>query len=413
MMVMNVRRITVIVGVALVAACSGSGETATEPTIPGAADLGLLAIEDLQYEGAFRLSSATFGTSSTNYAVGRLAYNPENHSLFIAGHATQGSVAEFAIPAPSMSTTVSELPVVETPIQPFVALLDASLNGNPQGIDRITGMLLLDGQLIVNAEAFYDAVGDNDDTSLLVRNANSLGGVVDGYFEINGAAHVAGYMAPVPAEWQQAFGGEYLTGWSSVYSIISRYSVGPSLSVFDPGDITSASAGAEGPIAATSFMNFAYSAGQFLAADALQTQEGVASPVWNYLSRGLYGFIVPGTRTFAVFGSSGGVDSGIGYKITQDSGNLCGGYCSYAAADNYSYYWFFDVDDILAATNVYDPRPYAYGRWTVPFGDDPGHTIIGGAYDPVERVLYVALGKAGQVGTYDRPPLILTYRIPE
>ena len=86
---------------------------------------------------------------------------------------------------------------------------------------------------------------------------------------------------------------------------------------------------------------------------------------------------------------------------------------TYAAADNYSYDWFFDVDDILAATNVYDPRPYAYGRWDVPFGDNPGHVVIGGAFDPVGRVLYVTLSKAGQVGTYDRPPLILTYRIPE
>ena len=73
-MVNNVRRVMAIVGVALVAACSSSGEAITEPIIPGADELGLLAIEDLQYEGAFGLSSATFGSSSTNYAVGRLAY---------------------------------------------------------------------------------------------------------------------------------------------------------------------------------------------------------------------------------------------------------------------------------------------------------------------------------------------------
>ncbi len=159
-MVINVRRVIAIVGVASVAACSGSGETVTEPIIPGTGDLGLLAIEDLQYEGAFRLSSATFGSSSTNYVVGSLAYNPENHSLFIAGHATQGSVAEFAIPVPGMSTTVSELPVVDAPIQPFVALLDANPNGNPEGIDRITGMLWLNGQLIVNAETWYERRND-------------------------------------------------------------------------------------------------------------------------------------------------------------------------------------------------------------------------------------------------------------
>ena len=153
-------------------------------------------------------------------------------------------------------------------------------------------------------------------------------------------------------------------------------------------------------------------AGAGTAVGALNTQEGSASPVWNFLSNGVYGFIAPGTRTFVVVGSSGGIDSGIGYKITQDDGRLCGGYCSYAASDNYSYYWLFDLDEILAAGSPSEPRPYAYGRWDVPFGS-PGRVVIGGAFDSAGRVLYVALSNAGQVGTYDRPPLILTFRVGE
>jgi hypothetical protein len=121
-------------------------------------------------------------------------------------------------------------------------------------------------------------------------------------------------------------------------------------------------------------------------------------------SRGTYGFIVPGTRTFAVFGSSGGVDSGIGYKITQDDGTLCGGYCSHQAADHYNYYWFFDLETILAAPAPYELRPYAFGRWSVPFDDNGRHSIIGGAFDHQHSMLYLALSGAGQVGTYDRPP---------
>ena len=375
---------------------------------------GLLAIEDLQYQGAFQLSSATFGSSSTNYALGRLAYNPAKHSLFLAGHAVQKSVAEFAIPVPGLGTVVSELPKVDSPIQPFVSILGTSPNGNPESLDRVSGMLWLDGQLIINAEQYYDAAGDNYDTSLLVRDADDLGGAVDGYFELNGRAKAAGYLAAIPAEWQKAFGAEYLTGWSSVNSIISRYSVGPTLWTFDPQDMIGAPTGAQGPVATTPFMNFSYGDGHFLADDALVNQQGSGSPIWNHLSSGVYGFIVPGTRTFAVFGSSGGVDSGVGYKITQDDGTVCGGYCSYVAADNYSYYWLFDVDDILGATNVYDPKPYAYGRWDVPFSDNnPAHVIIGATFDPVGRVLYLALSNAGRLGTYDRPPLILSYLIPE
>ena len=82
--------------------------------------------------------------------------------------------------------------------------------------------------------------------------------------------------------------------------------------------------------------NFPYGGGNYLSPDALQTSQGSASPIWNFLSEAVYGFIVPGTSTFAVFGSSGGVNSGIGYKLTQDNGNLCEGYCSYAAVSSKS-----------------------------------------------------------------------------
>ena len=69
-------------------------------------------LTDLEYRGAFRLSSSTFGSSSTNYCLGALAYHAANHSLFIAGHSTQKSVAEFAIPTPSTSSVLTSLPEV-------------------------------------------------------------------------------------------------------------------------------------------------------------------------------------------------------------------------------------------------------------------------------------------------------------
>ncbi len=377
----------------------------------GEPDPGLLTIGDLRYEGAFRLSSKSFGDSSTNYASGKLAYNPERHSLFVAGHATQYAVAEFAIPEPSLATEVGALPVVEKPLQPFVSLLDSSPEGNPEGLDRITGLLWLDGQLIVNAEGFYAAGGDHHDTTLVVRDADNLAGSVDGYFEIEGASNSAGYMASIPARWQESFGGTHLTGWSSVHAIMSRYSVGPSLWVFDPDEITRSSPGIDPSVAAIPFMNFAYSNGEFLAEDALKLREGSASAVWNYLSEGVYGLIVPGSSTFVVIGSAGGIDHGSGYTSRHDDGRRCGGYCSHAADDDYNYYWLFDVREILAAENAYEPRPYAYGRWSLPFDQDGAHKVVGATFDSAERVVYIALGGAGQSGEYDRPPLILTYRI--
>lgn len=388
-----------------------SQDVVTDTGTDGAADTdasapGLATIDDLAFLGAFRVE---FGdsVSDTNYAVGTLAFNPDRHSLFIAGHAQHNAIAEFAVPEPSMETDVVALPVVSESLQPFVQVLDRSPSGNPEGINRVTGMLWLDGQLLVNAENWYDAGGQNQDTTLVVRDATDLGGVVDGYFELDGAAHAGGYMAPIPAEWQSALGGRFLTGWASNYSIISRYSVGPSLFSFEPNDILESAAGATGPVGTVAHMDFPHGGEHYMGDDALDAEEGSASDLWNFLSRGVYGFIVPGTRTFAVLGSSGGVDSGIGYKITQNDGNLCGGYCAYDANDYYNYYWYFDLDEILAAAETYEPRPYAYGRWSVPFDDGGRHHIIGGAIDQATSTLYLALANAGQVGEYDRPPLIL------
>jgi len=180
---------------------------------------------------------------------------------------------------------------------------------------------------------------------------------------------------------------------------------------FDSTTLLDDTAANSGPINATAFMNFPHGGGNYLSPDALQASQGSASPIWNFLSRAVYGFIVPGTSTFAVFGSSGGVNSGIGYKITQDNGNLCGGFCSYAAADNYNYFWLFDVQEILGAGQVYDIQPYAYGEFSVPFDNQGKNRIIGGTFDPATGMLYLSLKYAGRVGEYDRPPLIVGYQL--
>ncbi len=375
-----------------------------------ASDGSLFQINQLEYLGAFRLDSGRFGGDNTtytvNYAVGTLAYNPKNHSLFVVGHAQASLVAEFPIPTPGKQTLVSLLPKSDPPLQNFTSLLPES---NDQGINRITGMLYYNNALIVNAEQWYNADGDNTDTTLVVANADNLDGTVDGFFRMNGQANSAGYMGEIPLGLQAAFGGaKYFTGWSSVYSIVSRYSYGPSLWTFNPDDLLNGQASDEPNIDATAYMNFAYSSDLRAELDAYDP-ESAASPLWNILTDGYFGFFIPGSKTFAVFGSSGGVESGIGYKITQTNGNLCGGYCSYDPDDNYNYYWLYDVDTILDAENVSEPRPYAFGKLSLPFDDGGEHRIIGASVDNINNTLYIALEAAGQVGDFDRPPLILTY----
>ncbi|MBU1221913.1 hypothetical protein KKF34_10975 [Myxococcota bacterium] len=373
-------------------------------------------IEDLNYQGAFRFAPGTYGNSSVDYAIGTLAYNQDNHSLFIAGHDHQQAVGEFPVVEPGNGTTAAELPVTLEPLQGFVSLLETV--DNPDGINRTTGMLYVDGALIVNAENWYDAGGTATDTTLIVNDADNLAGETDGFFKLSGRAHCGGYMGRIPEDFQNDFNATYYTGWSSVYSIVSRYSVGPSLWTFNPAEIISGDASVTPEITAVPYMNFAYHEGMLserAVENAAQGTEGPfepASPLWNILSRGVYGFFVPGTRTFAVIGSTGGLTSGIGYKAVQSDGNVCGGPCPYDPDDVYNYYWLFDVDEILAAENLFDPRPYAYGIWELPFDDAGHHRIIGATLDDETGTLYIALANAGQVGDYDRPPVILVYTLP-
>jgi hypothetical protein len=133
------------------------------------------------------------------------------------------------------------------------------------------------------------------------------------------------------------------------------------------------------------------------------------SPIWGPLSRTIYGFIVPGTDYFMAVGSHGGIHSGVGYKITQDDGNLCGGPCSYEASDYYNYFWLYNVNDIANASEPWEVKPVSYGKWSHPYDEGGDVKVLGAVYDDKSATLYVSLKEAGQVGIYDRPPLIIAY----
>ena len=264
-------------------------------------------------------------------------------------------------------------------------------------------MYYYQGQLIVNSEKWYDASGGNTNTTLVIKDAKNLASSsVEGYYRVQGAAKAAGYISEVPPNYQNVLNAKHFMGWSSVYSIISRYSIGPSMYTFEINDLIN---GDNLDVSTQALMSF--HGGNMIApnANAMNT-DGSAHPLWNSLTKGIYGFIIPNTRTFAVVGSSAAIEGGIGYKITQDNGNLCGGPCPYLSDEVYNYIWLFDMDEILNAENIYDPRPYYYGKWSQPYDDNGQHSIIGASYDGKEGALYLAIAAAGQTGSYDKDPVI-------
>lgn len=88
-------------------------------------------------------------------------------------------------------------------------------------------------------------------------------------------------------------------------------------------------------------------------------------------------------------GKSGGHESGVCYKCTQDNGRLCGGYCTPKANDNYAYYWLFDIKDFVKVQNgemkSWEVQPYDYGKFPKTFSRDIG----GASFDPTTVCLFL------------------------
>jgi len=141
--------------------------------------------------------------------------------------------------------------------------------------------------------------------------------------------------------------------------------------------------------------------------------------IWTHKSRATYGFIIPNTRTYFTIGYSAGHESGVCYKTAQVNGcggcnqAECAGYCTYDPNDKYTYYWLWDVNDLVEVKNgtkaSYNIQPYDYGIFDVPFSSETSQ-IGGGSFDENTGQLYLSLQKADtEQGTYRNPPLILVY----
>ncbi len=406
-----------------------------------ATSLPLIQIGQLEYQGAFRIPDGTFGESNANYAVGTATYNPINNSLFFVGHNWDNAIAEISIPPIVNSTDISALNTASF-LQNFSKVLNRTPDNNPQGLDKITGLKAFNGKLIINAMEYYDAPADNTHTSLVIDDMSDIANsTVEGFYSLQGRAHVAGWMSDIPTQWQNLLGGEFLAGNSSKYAINGRLPIGISAFVFNPALLSGTPSTT---ISTTTLLDYNlvnpmyadYSSYQSPAYNLIEVngdtsfghtfedaQATVGSnSIWTEVSQVSFGFIVPGTATYLTLGSSGGHNSGIGYKPTQNNGNICGGPCAYDASDYYNYYWLWNVNDLVAVKNgsmqAYDVRPYAYGIFNAPFQTDiyqggiaEHHAVIGGAYDSDAGLLYLLLYDAGSLGQYTRIPLVVAYKI--
>ena len=369
--------------------------------------LGLQATLDIEYLGAFRVLAD--GESSSDYAVGTLGFNPNNNSIFMAGHSYQNAIAEFAIPSQlSFETQASKIPEAAV-LQQYVKVLNKKEIGNTT--DKINGLLYYKQNLLVSSEIWYDGAASNADNLQVFSNALDINSsAYKGMLQVAGKAKAAGYMFKVPSELREKIGSEYLTGWATNNAIVSRYSHGPSLYRFNPEQAIDSVLSVDRTIDTDALMVFPFSDDkQLVQGSDLYTLD--VSPVWGAITKAHYGFIIPRTTYFLAIGRHSGLHSGIGYKITQSNGNLCGGPCSFDINDIYNYFWIFDVDEMLDADKPWLVKPITYGKWSHPYDKNGARGVIGGTYDDQKNVLYLAISGAGKTGTYDFPPLIIGYQV--
>lgn len=398
-------------GVALHSTTAVAADEATLTALP------LFSKQSLQYLGGFSFSNTTSGVSDASYAQGPIAVGPNGDTIFLVGYAGAQGVAEFNIPALVNSTSTANFNRA-TYKQKFSKVLNRASGGNPQALDSIGGMAYINDQLLINTYVYYDAGGTVTNTTLAVRNPSDLANSeIRGFFSLAPAAHAAGWITPIPGEWQSLLGGTYITGFSSGIPIINRLSVGPSAFTFSPDQPRLADQ-SPGKISTKTLLDF--NLDHPLGYDMQSTYSDsnsylynmkLTNNLWTHMSSAVVGFIVPGTRTYLTIGNTGGLTSGIGYKATQETGEVCPGGCAYNSKDYYNYYWAWDLRDMLKVMRgeikSYEVMPHAYGRLDLPIGYK---LLIGGSFDAKKGIVYLTAAQADSVEYY-RGPSVLAYKV--
>jgi hypothetical protein len=381
-------------------------------------------IEDFEFLGGFRITGDNYGEgkASTNMSRGIFTYNPKNHSIFVIGSPKEEQIAEFAIPELIKSSKYEDYLVADEAIQQFTYIHGTErVDTGIEKYFKVTGLELVDDKLLVNYVNWYDGNGTETDTTLYYDDASDLANSsMYGPFQLDGKAHGAGWLSKIPDEWTDVFNATYIAGGQSGTSIISRLSVGPSAFMINPHETIFGRDG--GAIPTERLMDFPLSdmlydknvyGNDYSQPQPILFNENGLNDLWTTLSGAGYGFIIPGTRTYVTIGKSGGIESGVGYKIRQEDGYLCPGPCSYDSADNYPFYWLWDVEDLLKVKfgllQAHDVRPYRHGKFPMPEGMSL-RSFNGGSFDPDTGTLYLASPRADTLKQFHETPVFLAFK---
>ena len=420
-------------------------------SLSGQSGLPRASLSHFKYLGSFK---APFG----RYGNGRIAFNPNGNggqgSLFLDGGGSNAfSIGEINIPPLTPSTRRDQLALLPTATvlqsrsdiysripQRAAAWPEGTVNSFSNGNNAVFGGLYYEeGKLYFNAYTYYGSTSETATTGRIENPSSLATTTITGMFHTQGAARTAGWMMSIPTDWRTRLGGTHLVGHDNGITRLERTSAGPTLYAFNLGDVAAALSGAAIPT--TVRMNFPDVSGARAIWGNDMTNVSGQNKMWTLMTKAGMGFIIPGTRTYALLGMTAGCNPNpanpwhgtpeeafappiagtIAYKRTDSLGFSHGGPMVWDAQDQHTFYALFDLDEILAASNTWTPRPYEYGHFPTPFArygnyTTPGQisdTIGGGAWDPASRRLYVTLPAADNDSDalYPGIPVIAVYEL--
>jgi hypothetical protein len=349
------------------------------------ATLPLIQQDGLAYLGDFTLPNPRGDTKEAwHYGGYALGIAPGGQSLYMGGHGWYSRLGLISIP------TVGEMATQEiapTAVQALAAIDPGDDGGTPLG-----GSLVYNNRLIVSSYVYYDGDGDAKASHFVARP--DLTGWTGPYrVGTMPPAFVAGAMGLVPAEWRALLGGPALTGQCCL-PVVSRTSLGPSVSVFDPDDI-----GVKAKVPATMLLGYPQ--------EHPTLGEWASSRTLFNGATAMAGFaFVPGTRSLLFVGRHGdgpfcygpGTANQALAGTSDGQGNL---WCYDPVYDSkgvhaYPYrhfVWAYDANDLAAvkagSKDPWEPRPYA--TWRLEGANDDGTAGVRSmTFDPGSRRLYLA-----------------------
>lgn len=404
----------------------------------------LVQKDSLKYLGAFRVPQGDLGGPryhGFSYGGTAPAYNAANRSLYLIGTVTDQLVAEITVPTPVISPVLGNLSTARV-LQNLSDVTEGArrnikVGGTTETSNNvyIGGLLVSGNNLVGTVYNYYDGGSEAYLSHFKSGKALAAAGDFAGMYRLDPipqAGFVAGYMSPIPAEYQSSLGGSAITGQANL-SIISRTSFGPSAFAFYPERL-----GIENPLKAVPLVYYP------IANQALgEWRRGVANE-YVAMEDKINGVVFPEKASSILFFGRHGSTScyGIGTSKASQAASeseiksaiaatgasyVCGNStislqdatggdaCCYDPADSskgghsypYNYYvWAYDVNDLIAVKNgskqPWEIKPYSVWSFDLPFQSE-SRLIQGVAFDPATNRIFLSQGFGDNAPSYGLP----------